>query len=126
MHDFIYENENVFKHMEKVLKKTNLLAYKKLVFEIYPKLKSKDFSFAQKNGDMYIVDVPTDAMFKKVFGEIKLHFKVVSSGVKLVEISPKDYFLTDDEFICYKGIFIPESQKDKGIFKVNLINMLKK
>ena len=41
---FDYVNENEFKKLERALKKYNMLAYKKLFFEYYPKLKDGEFS----------------------------------------------------------------------------------
>ena len=37
---FGYQNENEFKKLESALKKYNMLAFKKLYFEYYPKLKA--------------------------------------------------------------------------------------
>ena len=38
-----YINENEYKKLERALKKYNMLAYKKLNFEYYPKLRSGNF-----------------------------------------------------------------------------------
>lgn len=40
---FDYQNENDFRKRERTLKKYNMLAYKKLVFGIYPELKNGNF-----------------------------------------------------------------------------------
>ena len=40
---FGYINENEFKKLESALKKYNMLAYKKLYFEYYPKIKAGEF-----------------------------------------------------------------------------------
>ena len=40
---FEYLNENEFKKLERSVKKYNMLAYKKLVFEFYPKMKEGNF-----------------------------------------------------------------------------------
>ena len=39
---FDYVNENEFHKLERSLKKYNMLAYKKLYFDYYPKLKEKE------------------------------------------------------------------------------------
>ena len=40
---FDYVNENEFKKLERSLKKYNMLAYKKLLFEYYPSLRDGNF-----------------------------------------------------------------------------------
>ena len=40
---FEYLNENEFKKLERSVKKYNMLAYKKLVFEFYPEMKDGNF-----------------------------------------------------------------------------------
>ena len=40
---FDYVNENEFHKLERSLKKYNMLAYKKLYFDYYPKLKEGSF-----------------------------------------------------------------------------------
>ena len=40
---FDYQNENDFRKRERTLKKYNMLAYKKLVFGIYPELRNGNF-----------------------------------------------------------------------------------
>lgn len=40
---FEYLNENEFKKLERSVKKYNMLAYKKLVFEFYPEMKEGNF-----------------------------------------------------------------------------------
>ena len=40
---FEYLNENEFNKLERSLKKYNMLAYKKLVFEYYPEMKDGNF-----------------------------------------------------------------------------------
>ena len=79
---FDYINENEFKKLERSLKKYNMLAYKNLYFEYYPSLKEGKFlgekvSTNQANGtETYELKLPTDAMFSKVHGDIKLHYHV--------------------------------------------------
>lgn len=48
MYDFIYENEKDFKKLEQGLGQLNMLAYKKLLFEIYPNLKIRNLERAKK------------------------------------------------------------------------------
>ena len=87
---FDYVNENEFKKLERSLKKYNMLAYKKLYFEYYPALKEGRFlgekvATNQDNGtETYELKLPTDAMFSKVHGDIKLHYSASISVSAIV------------------------------------------
>ena len=75
-----YLNENEFRKKERAIKKYNMLAYKKLLFEFYPSLKEGNLlgvvaSSSTKEGiTKYELKLPTDAMFNKVHGDIMLHY----------------------------------------------------
>lgn len=133
---FEYVNENEFKKLERSLKKYNMLAYKKLYFEYYPKLKEGNFigelvgTNKVKNNATYELKLPTDIMFSKVHGDIKLHYIVYESDriVMLDTISPED-ILTEghqSELVTYKGVMVSKEHSDKDIFKINLLNMIQK
>ena len=77
-----YLNENEFRKKERSVKKYNMLAYKKLVFEFYPNFRDGEFkgiavSKNSKDGiTKYELKLPTDAMFAKVHGDMMLHYTV--------------------------------------------------
>ncbi len=79
---FEYVNENEYKKKERSVRKYNMLAYKKLTFEYYPKLRSGEFlgklvSASKKNNTKtYELKLPTDMLFAKVHGDIKIHYTV--------------------------------------------------
>ena len=79
---FEYINENEFRKYERSLKKYNMLAYKKLYFSYYPSFKEGKFLGEivsvneQNNSKNYELKLPTDIMFSKVHGDIKLHYTV--------------------------------------------------
>ena len=133
---FEYVNENEFKKLERSLKKYNMLAYKKLYFEYYPKLKEGNFigelvgTNKVKNNATYELKLPTDIMFSKVHGDIKLHYIVYENDkiVMLDTLSPED-ILTEghqSELVTYKGVMVSKEHSDKDIFKINLLNMIQK
>jgi hypothetical protein len=136
MYLFDYVNENEFHKLERSLKKYNMLAYKKLYFDYYPKLKEGEFlgelvSTNEDNGTKsYELKLPTDTIFAKVHGYIKLHYIVYESEkiVMLNTITPED-ILTEghqSELVTYKGIMVSKEHADKDIFKINLMNMINK
>lgn len=131
---FGYENENEFKKLESALKKYNMLAFKKLYFEYYPKLKSGEFLGAvvkEENGiKNYEVNLPTDALFVKVHGEVKLHYTVNdnTNTITLITLSPEDILKEghNSELVAYKGVMVSKEHEDKDKFKINLLNMINK
>ena len=50
--------------------------------------------------------------------------------VMLEEITPKDFLLEStenkDELRSYKGVILSKSHEEKDMFKINLLNMMKK
>ena len=133
---FEYVNENEFKKLERSLKKYNMLAYKKLYFDFYPSLKEGNFlgqvvAVNEAQGTTtYELKLPTDIMFSKVHGDIKLHYMVYDKEkiVMLDKLTPDD-ILTEghqSELETYKGVMVSKEHSDKDIFKINLLNMLQK
>ena len=133
---FEYLNENDFKIKERTIRKYNMLAYKKLVFDYYLKLKSGIFlgKVVEENQKehtiSYELKVSTDEMFEKVHGEIRLHYTVYleKNIVLLTNITPEDILEEGHrtELSAYKGVMVSKRNKDKDMFKVNLLNMLQK
>ena len=134
---FEYTNENEFKKLERSLKKYNMLAYKKLYFEFYPSLKEGNFlgevtkEDYVKNLKKYELKLPTDAIFSKVHGgDIKLHY-VVDERKKIVTLDKLTPFeiLSEghqSELVTYKGVMVSKKNPEKDLFKINLLNMIKK
>ena len=129
-----YLNENEFRKKERAIKKYNMLAYKKLLFEYYPRIREGNFLGIEvsRNKDVtnYELKLPTDVMFNKVHGEIILHYSVYHNQkiIMLDNITP-DEILTEGhqkELTTYKGVMVSKSHADRDMFKINLLNMLDK
>lgn len=133
---FEYINENEFKKLERSLKKYNMLAYKKLYFEYYPALKEGNFlgELVSTNSSQatktYELKLPTDIMFSKVHGDIKLIYLVYENEkiVMLDKIMPVDILSEGhrQELVTYKGVMVSSQHSDKDMFKINLLNMIQK
>ena len=133
---FDYVNENEFHKLERSLKKYNMLAYKKLYFDYYPRLKDGEFlgeivsTNEQNRTTTYQLKLPTDILFAKVHGDIALHYVVYTNEkiVMLDKLTPED-ILTEghqSELQTYKGVMVSKEHSDKDIFKINLLNMIQK
>ena len=133
---FDYVNENEFRKLERSIKKYNMLAYKKLYFEYYPALKEGNFlgklvSTNQANKtSTYELKLPTDAMFSKVHGDIKLYYMVYHNEklVMLDKFEPIEILSEGhgSELVTYKGVMVSKQHAEKDMFKINLLNMIQK
>lgn len=131
---FEYVDENEFRKKERSVRKYNMLAYKKLTFEYYSKIREGNFlgklveTSSKDNTKNYELKLPTDALFSKVHGDITLHYTVYEDSkiVLLTNIKP-DSILEEghrSELATYKGVMISKTNAQKDMFKVNLLNAL--
>ncbi|MBQ9854236.1 MAG: hypothetical protein IJO57_04305 [Bacilli bacterium] len=131
-----YVNENEFRKKERAVKKYNMLAYKKLLFEFYPALREGNFlgvlvsSNREDMVDKYELTLPTDKTFTKVHGHITLHYSVYldQKTIVLETLTPED-ILTEGhqkELTAYKGVMVSKSHKELDMFKINLLESLDK
>lgn len=127
-----YIDEKEFKKLERVLKKYNMLAFKKLNFEYYPALRNGkflgDLIFENGESKTYELKLPSDKMFAQTFGEAKLIYIVYKKKetIMLDKITSLDILLErhKSELTTYKGIMISKENPSKDIFKIDLLNML--
>lgn len=131
---FEYLNENEFKKLERSVKKYNMLAYKKLIFEFYPKMKDGNFlgklirTNTEKNTLEYELRLPTDDLFVRVHGEVVLHYSVcMNSHTIILETITPESLLSEghrQELQAYKGVMLSKANPEKDKFKIDLLNML--
>ncbi|MBO5138595.1 MAG: hypothetical protein J6B89_03035 [Bacilli bacterium] len=133
---FEYLDENDFRKKERSVRKYNMLAYKKLTFEFYPELRKGNFlgekvlEDKKMNTVSYELKLPTDEMFTKVHGEIRLHYTVYPDKkiILLTNITPEG--ILDEghraELSTYKGVMVSNKDPERDMFKINLLNMLGK
>ena len=126
-----YLDENYYKKLERSLKKYNMMAYKKLVFDFYPKLRVGEFVGElvsinkHDQTETYELKLPTDSLFVKVYGEVKLNYTVYKNNniVMLNNLELKDILLDGhrSELTAYKGIMISKANAQKEMFKIDLL-----
>lgn len=133
---FEYLDENDFRKKERSVRKYNMLAYKKLTFTYYPELRQGNFLGEVVSKDTkaktisYELKLPTDEMFAKVHGEIRLHYTVYTDKgiILLTNITPEG--ILDEghraELSTYKGVMVSKTDPERDMFKINLLNMLGK
>ena len=131
-----YPNENEFRRKERAIKNYNMLAYKKLVFDFYPSFRDGEFkgvvvSKNTKDGiTKYELKLPTDRMFAKVHGDVKLYYTVYENQklVMLDTLTPEEILSEghQKELSTYKGVMVSKSHAERDMFKINLLNMLDK
>ena len=138
MHSYVVEylNENEFKKIERSLKKYNMLAYKKLIFDYVPSLRDGNFqgvvvSKNSKEGIVkYELKLPTDRMFSKVHGDIVLHYTLYENQklIMLDTITPEEILSEghQKELTTYKGVMVSKSHAERDMFKINLLNSMNK
>ncbi len=131
-----YLCENEYHKRCRAIKKYNMLAYKKLLFEFLPALKDGNFLGVVTAHDevnsitKYDLKLPADTTFNKVHGDIVLHYSVYDKQkvVMLENLTPDD-ILTEghqEELHTYKGVMVSKTHASKDIFKINLINLMDK
>ena len=133
---FEYLDEQKFKKCERSVKKYNMFAFKKLVFDFYPKMKDGEFlgervsEDKEKSTISYELTLPADELFTKVHGEIVLQYDVYTNKniILLKTIQPEDLFLEGHatELGAYKGVMISKENAEKDMFKINLLDLLNK
>ena len=133
---FEYLDEQKFKKCERSVKKYNMFAFKKLVFDFYPKMKEGQFlgekvkEDKDRNTISYELVLPADELFTKVHGEIVLHYDIYTNKniILLKTIDPEQLFLEghSTELGAYKGVMISKENSQKDMFKINLLDLLNK
>ena len=129
MYDFIYENENEFKRLERSLRQIDMLATKTLLFKTYPNLKNGNFKGAKKNENIFEIELPTNIMFMSVYGRFRLTFEIIDNHIKLIDILPKEILLehAKGNTTFYKGVVILKNNDNNAYdsyikFKIDLLN----
>ena len=133
---FEYLDEQKFKKCERSVKKYNMFAFKKMVFDFYPKMKDGQFlgekvgEDTAKNTVSYELILPADELFTKVHGEIVLNYDVYTNKniILLKTTDPEELFLEGHatELGAYKGVMISKENAEKDMFKINLLDLLNK
>ena len=118
------------------LKKYNMLAYKKLIFDCVPKLRDGNMQgvIVSKNSKEGIIKyefkLPTDRMFSQVHGDVVLHYTLYENQkiIMLDTITPEEILSEghQKELQTYKGVMISKSHAERDMFKINLLNSMNK
>lgn len=129
-----YLDENFCKQQERQIRKYNMLAYKKLQFEIYPRFMEGEFQGKcvtyQNHVKEYELILPSDSLFRKVHGPLTLFYQVneETKEVRVIRFEPADVLSEGhkSELMTYKGVLISKEMREKDMFKIDLLNQMKK
>lgn len=126
-----YLDENYFKKLERSLKKYNMVAFKKLMFDFYPKLRNGEFVGElvsinkHDQTETYDLKLPTDNLFVRVYGEVKLNYTVYKAQhtIMLNILEPQNILMDGhkSELTAYRGIMISKANAAKEMFKIDLL-----
>lgn len=127
-----YSDEKKYRRLERSIKKYNMIAYKKLVFEYYPSIKNGNYvgELIKEDNHIFVYELklPTDSIFSKAYGHFKLIYSVNKDEKTIIceTIEPENILLEGykNEITTYKGVMISKEYRDRDIFKINLLNML--
>lgn len=94
-------DEVLFAKKINALKRYFMKNYKYLAFEVIPKLKREG-----KIDGSYKLELPTDALFEKVYGKMQLNFTVKNDVAILEDIIPGEILTAcyEKDLPTYKGI----------------------
>lgn len=94
-------DENLYRKKELALKRYFRKTYKYLIFEAIPKLKEPG-----KIDGVYQVELPTEELFKRVYGPMILKFSVKKDIAIIEDIEPTKILLAchQKDLPIYKGI----------------------
>ena len=84
--------QNEFNTCIRSLKRYNMLAYKKLIFEYQRRLISGEV-LGDRIDDRYILKLPTDKVFESVYGSISLVYEIEDNRIYYCELTPKSLWL---------------------------------
>lgn len=127
-----YSDEEKYKKLERSLRKYNMVAYKKLVFEYQPNIENGNYvgELVKEDNNIFVYELvlPTDSMFSKVHGDFKLIYSVNIDEKNIIyeTIEPESILLEGykNELTTYKGVMISKNHPEKDMFRINLLNML--
>lgn len=134
----MYDEENYHKLQYKLrsLRLYNMLAYKYLIFKCYRSMKKGVFIgekiYENKNLNLksFSLVLPTDNLFKKVYGEIKVLYIVDDNSHLIIvkDILPDDILSEGHKMYLESkdGVVISNNNSQKTLFKINLIKELEK
>lgn len=127
-----YSDEKKYRKLEISLRKYNMVAYKKLVFEYQPSIENGNYvgELVKEDNNILVYELvlPTDSRFSNVHGDFKLIYSVNIDEKNIIyeTIEPESILLEGykNELTTYKGIMISKNHPEKDKFRINLLNML--
>ena len=117
---FEENGENTFNRLLKSLRTYNMNAFKEFHFEFMPKIKQGEILGNLIGDNLYEYLLPCDILFEKVYGKLRVIYRLEDKVVRLLSIEPSGilYECSMKLLDTYKGVVVA-GPKDK--FKVDII-----
>lgn len=128
-----YVDEKSFQIQERMIRRYHMLAYKKFLFEFVPlfqKGKFKGICVKKGNIEEYQLILPSDEMFRKIHGPLTLYYQVnrETKEVRMIKFGPQEVFDKggNRELTTYKGVLVSKENREKDMFRIDLLNRIQK
>lgn len=114
------DNSKELKNLMRSLKTYNKRAYKQLIF----KERFEELNFIHYKENLYVAELLTDELFKKVYGSCKVVVEIKNEQAKIIWIEPKEILEAGYKRILdtYKGCPYRDEQ---DLFKIKIMGGLK-
>lgn len=115
-----YDDTKELKYLMRGLKVYNKRAYKQLIF----KERFEELNFVNVEDDLYIAELLTDDLFKKIYGTCKVVVRIKNDQAKVIRVEPMEIFIAGYRKILptYKGV---PYRNDLDLLKIKLIGGVK-
>jgi hypothetical protein len=112
-----FTDANEFNKKLRALKKYQMRSYKYIIFKLDYE---KDFSMVKGRHEL---EIPTDPIFKKIYGQVKIIYYVFEEGLIIEDLVPGDILKACymKELPSYKGV---PFRDEKDIFKIKLVEKM--
>ena len=120
-----YRERNRIERLLRSLKTYNMIAYKEYVFEFMKEIKKGNFlGRYNEDEDIYTYYMFSDEVFRKLYGDVKILYRVTESKVILLDLQPSKVLEEGARRLLetYHGTVILD---DADKFKIDLLENIK-
>lgn len=120
----LIQDNNDYNKVLRSLRKYNMLAYKKIIFDVLPQLRNGKLVGDKIKRATYRVELPCDAKFKYIHGQVYLIYQKHKHIIDLITIEPSDILIKLHGSLCDTLDGVPITS-ERDLFKLNLYKLVK-